>query len=241
MTLIGALVSMDVTSWERGVAARVRVLGVDGCRGGWVAVALEDGRFAEVDTVSSIGDLVDDPAVVIGIDMPMGETTPGARAGEAAARRFLGPRRSTIFTPPPLAAAVDDYDAAKRIAVATTGKSISKQAWNLLPKMREVAPHWARDPLRLREAHPECTFAAMAGAPLASSKKTREGLGDRRALLHTHGIAVPDDRLPGSQPDDVLDAAAVAWSAHRIASGIAMSLPDPPEHDADGRPVAVWC
>ena len=218
----------------------VRVLGIDGCKGGWVAVALEDGRFTGLHVVPSISELVADPATVIGIDMPMGETTPGARAGDAAARRYLGPRRSTIFTPPPLAAAVDDYEAAKRIAIATTGKSISRQAWNLLPKMRDAAPHWARDPGRIREVHPECSFATMAGAPLASSKKSRAGLDERRALLDAHGIAVPEPRVRGTKPDDVLDAAGVAWTAHRVATGIAMSLPDPPERDAEGRPVAVW-
>ena len=219
----------------------MRVLGVDGCRGGWVAIALEGGRFADIVTVGSIAELVDDSAVVIGVDMPMGETIPGARAGEAAARRYLGPRRSTIFTPPPLAAAIDDYEAAKRIAIATTGKSISKQAWNILPKMRDAAPHWARDPVRIREVHPECSFAKMAGAPLASSKKSRAGLDERRALLHEHGIAVPEVRVRGTRPDDVLDAAGVAWTAHRVARGIAISLPDPPERDAERRPVAVWC
>jgi predicted RNase H-like nuclease len=218
----------------------VRVLGVDGCKGGWVAVVLEGGRFTGLDVVPSIGELLVDPATVIGVDMPMGETMPGARAGEAAARRHLGPRRSTIFTPPPLAAAVDDYEAAKRIAIATTGKSISKQAWHLLPKMRDAAPHWARDPLRIREVHPECSFATMAGAPLASSKKTLAGLDERRTLLDAHGIAVPEGRVHGTQPDDVIDAAAAAWTAHRVATGIAISLPDPPERDAEGRPVAIW-
>jgi predicted RNase H-like nuclease len=177
---------------------------------------------------------------VIGVDMPMGETTPGARAVEAAARRFLGPRRSTIFTPPPLAAAVDDYDAAKQLAIAATGKSISKQAWHLLPKMHDVAPHWRRAPSRLREVHPECSFAAIAGAPLGSSKKTPTGLDERRALLGSQGIRVPAARVRGTAPDDLLDAAAVAWTAHRIATGVAVSLPDPPERDAEGRAVAVW-
>ncbi|MFI6764988.1 DUF429 domain-containing protein [Streptomyces sp. NPDC050355] len=54
--------------------------------------------------------------------------------------------------------------------------------------------------------------------------------------------ALPDDlgdagRTP---PDDVLDAAAAAWTAHRIACGRARSVPNPPERDAGGRPVAIW-
>jgi predicted RNase H-like nuclease len=39
--------------------------------------------------------------------------------------------------------------------------------------------------------------------------------------------------------DDVLDAAAVAWTANRIAVGIASTLPDPPEQ-VGGRRVAIW-
>jgi predicted RNase H-like nuclease len=39
-------------------------------------------------------------------------------------------------------------------------------------------------------------------------------------------------------PDDILDAAAVAWSADRIARGQASSLPDPPQVAAV--PIAIW-
>jgi predicted RNase H-like nuclease len=40
--------------------------------------------------------------------------------------------------------------------------------------------------------------------------------------------------------DDILDAAAVAWTATRIASGRAASLPSPPQPDDAGRPIAIW-
>jgi predicted RNase H-like nuclease len=40
--------------------------------------------------------------------------------------------------------------------------------------------------------------------------------------------------------DDVLDAAAAAWSAQRIARGEAKSLPSPPEEDERGREIAIW-
>ena len=43
----------------------------------------------------------------------------------------------------------------------------------------------------------------------------------------------------GFPTDDVFDAAAAAWSAHRIATGTAQCLPTAPEHDAHGRPVAI--
>src|SRR3712207_3556125 len=55
----------------------------------------------------------------------------------------------------------------------------------------------------------------MAGAPLAYAKKTWSGQARRRELLARHGIVLPDMLGPAGQapPDDVLDAAAVAWSA----------------------------
>ena len=40
--------------------------------------------------------------------------------------------------------------------------------------------------------------------------------------------------------DDVLDAAAAAWSARRIAAGEAISLPAHPPVDTRGRPIAIW-
>jgi predicted RNase H-like nuclease len=51
----------------------------------------------------------------------------------------------------------------------------------------------------------------------------------------------PEDLGPaGAVPvDDVLDAAAVAWTAARVAAGTARSLSDPPAVFADGLPAAI--
>jgi predicted RNase H-like nuclease len=81
----------------------------------------------------------------------------------------------------------------------------------------------------------------MAGEPLTYAKKTWTGQARRRELLARHGIVLPDQLGPAGQapPDDVLDAAAVAWSAHRKATGVALSHPSPPE-DNDGTGIAIW-
>jgi Protein of unknown function (DUF429) len=76
---------------------------------------------------------------------------------------------------------------------------------------------------------------AMAGAPLPLSKHTAQGRESRRSLLEGAGI-----RLPANERGaDVLDAAAVAWSAGRIALGSAAVLPDPPETGTDGLQIAI--
>ena len=92
------------------------------------------------------------------------------------------------------------------------------------------------------EVHPELSFAEMAGEVLAERKTTWAGAMRRRALLAAHGLTLPDDLGSAGREakvDDVLDAAAVAWTARRIAGGRARTFPDPPEI-LDGRTVAVW-
>ena len=39
---------------------------------------------------------------------------------------------------------------------------------------------------------------------------------------------------------ELRDAAAAAWSAHRIARGEAKSIPDPPQINQRERPIAIW-
>jgi predicted RNase H-like nuclease len=89
--------------------------------------------------------------------------------------------------------------------------------------------------------HPEVSFRALGGRPLPASKRTWAGQAARRGLLEGAGIRLPDQlgRAGVAAPDDVLDAAAAAWSAHRIADGRAASLPHPPQPDPLGRPIAI--
>jgi predicted RNase H-like nuclease len=225
--------------------ADLRVLGIDGCKGGWVAVALEGGAVAGVRLAAGIGQLLEDPAVVVGVDIPMGTPATGVRRADAEARRLLpSPLKSSIFNAPPRGALDEpDYAAASARCLALTQKRLSRQSYALGRKMLEVEPHWAAAPERIFEVHPELSFQALSGGSIRHSKHTWNGHGERAAALVEAGIALPTDLvLPGPvAPDDVLDAAAVAWSASRIALGTARSIPAPPELDDGGRHVAIWC
>jgi predicted RNase H-like nuclease len=219
-----------------------RVAGVDACPAGWVAVILVDGGFAEAHLAPSFAELVDDPATVIGVDIPLGSCG-YPRAADVAARERLGPRRASVFDPPPPEVLeAPDLAAANRIARATYDRGVSAQAWNLRAKMLDVAPHWHAAPRRIFEVHPEVSFAQLGHAWMPHAKHTWAGARERTELLARAGICIPDD--PGEAGaagvDDVLDAAVVAWTATRVAAGTAASLPNPPEHDARGRPVAIW-
>jgi len=93
------------------------------------------------------------------------------------------------------------------------------------------------------ESHPEVPFWALAGGrPMQYPKKSWNGQMERRRLLADAGIVLPDGLTgrAGEVPvDDVLDAAAMAWTARRVADGVAIPLPSPPERIA-GRDVAIW-
>jgi predicted RNase H-like nuclease len=117
-----------------------------------------------------------------------------------------------------------------------TAKGAVIQAFGLRSAILEVDAVAATDD-RVHEIHPEVTLRVMAGGVLTASKRSWNGMHDRRRLLADGGIELPDDLGPAGLAgfDDVLDAAACAWSAHRIATGAAKRLPA-----GVGRLSAIW-
>jgi predicted RNase H-like nuclease len=231
------------------------VTGVDGCAGGWVAVSLwpADPLALNVHvTVSVAATLAALPlAAVTGIDMPLGLLAAGWRESDLLARRALGRRGVTVFAIPPRPVwECATYAEANRTCRELTGKGFSVQAWGLRRKILEAdefrrrtqvaspARPPAGPPIRLYEVHPELAFTALAGTPLADSKHTLAGLAIRRDLLAQAGIILPS-RVSGAAENDLLDAAAVAWSARRIAAGNAITLTNLAQQSDDGSEIAI--
>jgi len=229
----------------------MRVTGVDACRGGWVAVSLDgpehadeaagaDGLRVEMVRVHETlaGVLDGHGSCVVGIDMPLGLLGSGWREADRAARGLLGPRRSSVFAIPPRAVWEQaSYQAASQRCRELTGQGLSIQAWGLRARLLEADRFRGSCGCPLYEVHPELAFCALAGAPLAHSKHTAAGREQRRELLSLAGIALP--RVPRAPVTDTLDAAAVAWSAWRIATGRAVVIPARPQLDDRGRQIAI--
>jgi predicted RNase H-like nuclease len=233
----------------------MRVTGVDGCKRGWVAVSLEVAGAAagrsgpvRVDPVrvhESLAGVLDegqggqgDGAGVVGIDMPLGLLESGWREADREARGLLGPRRSSVFSIPPRPVwAQASYQAANQHCRELTGQGFSIQAWGLRAKLLEADRYRLTCRHPLYEVHPELAFGAMAGTPLVHSKHTAAGRDLRRELLSRAGIVVP--LVPRAPVTDTLDAAAVAWSAWRIATGQAVVIPGRPQRDGQGREIAI--
>jgi predicted RNase H-like nuclease len=225
------------------------VLGADACPAGWIGVVLSADRVCAV-VHAEIGGLVElaaagEPLDAIAIDIPIGLADSGPRQADLLARKAAGPRYASVFVTPVRAALLaETYPAALAASRDLTGQGISSQAYRLRAKILQV-DRWRRgpQPCPVVEAHPELSFAAMAGTPLRDSKSTWAGAVRRRQLLAAQGIDLDGDLgLAGLRVgvDDVLDAAAVAWTARRVADGAARRLPTEPERFSDGVDCAVW-
>ncbi|WP_454041614.1 DUF429 domain-containing protein [Cellulosimicrobium sp. Marseille-Q8652] len=225
-----------------------RVLGVDACRAGWVGVVLH-GDDVTAHVAASIDVLVESASGhgqldAVAVDMPIGLPDAGRRRADVLAREEIGRLRSSVFmTPVRAALEAPDHAAAVRVNRERAGEGVSIQAYGLRAKLLPVDA-WVRGTgVLVVEAHPEVCFARMHGSPLVSRKATWAGSEVRRRLLAEQGVVLSGELGLGGLDvavDDVLDAAAVAWTARRVARGGAVSLPDPPEAFDDGWPAAIW-
>jgi predicted RNase H-like nuclease len=232
------------------------VAGVDGCPAGWLVVLQDMSRTMPplariVGSFADILALAEAPSV-IAIDMPIGlpeRTSIGGRAPGVAARSKLGPRQSSVFAVPARPAVMaSSYAEACAIALETSDppRKISKQAWNLFPRIREIDALMSSElQQRVYECHPEVAFWAMQGKqPLGEPKKVKSrpyepGLALRRRLLAGAGfpaefLTVTTFRPSAAGADDFLDACACAWTAGRILAGTACTFPSEPPLDPRG-------
>ncbi len=210
---------------ERGT-----VVGVDGCPAGWICFEVDlQSRRTAVKVLPNLAELISaspEPRL-IAIDIPIGIPTRGARACDIAARGLLGKPRSNSVFPAPVRATFDakTYQEACALSLQVQGKSLSRQAFEIIAKIREV------DELimpalqaRIFEVHPEVSFWALnGGQSLKYRKLNREGKGERTKLLLPHYPTIRThlaelDRSTAAE-HDLLDAAAAAWTAERVARG----------------------
>jgi len=139
--------------------------GIDGCRAGWL-ICSADGAGIEWMLARTSSELR--VALLrferVFIDMPIGlpDQEPG-RDCDQELRRALGwGFSSSVFSPPCREALyATDYPSASQINARQTGKKLSIQSWNLIPKIRqldEILQHENRLRDRIFESHPEWLF-----------------------------------------------------------------------------------
>ncbi len=231
-------------------------VGIDGCRIGWCCIELTDDNGWSAFVASSIDVAWERyrKARAIYIDIPIGLRDEGAqpRLCEVEARRRLGTRSSTVFTPPLRGAlSCSTYEEASAHNFERSGKNLSRQAWGIAAKILEVDVFLANQPSAvgiLREVHPEILFWSLnERVPLPNRKKSRIGKAQRQDLL-SHHLPETDQVVDAIRAkylkkevadDDILDALVAAVCARKCLLGRALTLPEQPERDALGLPMEM--
>ena len=245
-----------MSSVHSSVVPKPFVVGVDGCRAGWVAVSLDEDHNWQVEVFQNIGALwtACRQAQLILIDMPIGLPGGGvmSRRCDAEARKLLGKRHCTVFSAPcreSLQAAT--HPDASNINRERLGKGMSCQCFHILRKVEQVDTFLRGNPgagLVVREVHPEICFWALNGRQaIADGKKTVPGREERLQILeadfpstrHLFGEVVrwrKESRLDVVE-DDIIDALAAAVTGSRPDR--LESIPQQKERDAAGLPMEM--
>jgi len=170
----------------------------------------------------------------------------GRRACDKAARKLLGqPRGSSVFPAPCRPAlGAQTYAEASSINRQKTTRGLSQQAWGIAPKIKQVDDAITSECQRWAfEVHPKvCFWALNQRRPMARNKKTKEGAAERLFLLRRVFPQVEThlaNRPRGIGADDLLDAAAAAWTALRWYRNEAECVCTP-EHDEKGLAATIY-
>jgi predicted RNase H-like nuclease len=221
--------------------------GIDGCRGGWVAAGAPiDLGETTVEVATDLRSIFGRDDCIVAIDIPIGISENEARDCDKVARQLLRPTRSSsVFSPPARRTlCAKTFQEALRLNRAAAGVGISKQAFHIMAKIREVDELMNPKKQRfIREVHPEVAFAQLNGAPLIYSKKQARGRLERIALLQSAGLNISDAWLIEQRArlgtrhvslDDLIDALACLVTASEIRNGRSLRLGRPEQTDAKG-------
>jgi predicted RNase H-like nuclease len=226
------------------------------CRNGWVvARSAPDFSDLRIELTSDLAPIfaTAGPRRIIAIDIPIGIPDNEPRLCDTAARRLLGwPRSSSVFSPPSRRALnAQNFREALRLNRDAIGVGISKQAFHIANKIREVDELMTSARQRfVYEVHPEVTFAQLNGGPLKNGKKSANGRRERITLLRRSGLKVRATSLWRQRSDlglsrvffdDLVDALACLVTASAILNGRSQLLGRPDQIDAKGLVMQIVC
>lgn len=234
-----------------------RVVGLDGCAGGWFAVWSDSGtpglqhrQYGDLAAVfTDHGD-----ADRLLVDIPIGLDSSTARECDDHARTRLGARGVSVF-PTPCRSVVEyhqqdpeaaTYDRANEIQRGRLGSGLSRQAWNITPKIAAMDRFLRTESpsVDVIESHPECCFAALNdGYPIAQSKSNALGRAARFGVIDDwaegwescYEAALDEYFRNAVARDDIVDAIVLAIAGRQPLR----SIPDTPPVDDCGLPMRI--
>ncbi|MDF2569948.1 MAG: hypothetical protein K0R55_1552 [Sporomusa sp.] len=208
-----------------------KCVGIDSCKKsgkhyGWAVFWIEDNFGYGFGIYPTISDIIVDHhnAACVLIDIPIGlpetEQENRLRPDRELRNRLKGKSASVFNTPCRQAVYCRDKQEAKAVNIEITKKSLSEQSLGFSKKIREVDEFLLSNPHyigRIRESHPEYSFALLdGGKPLISRKTENIGFAERREVLNRHYVATEQalneimSQYPKRLLDDFVDAMVLA-------------------------------
>ena len=242
--------------------SKAKYVGVDGCKGGWLSIGLDDQDFG-IKVFKEFSELVDyyREACLILVDIPIGLPCPGPkpRDCDADARNKLGTRGVTVFRVPirEVAYMVSEgasREKANRRSRELNSKGVGVQAFSIMGKIAEVDRALLtldkNVSSKIREVHPEVCFWALNGnSPMRDNKKRRNGRRERKRVLQNleprteviYQSALSKYLRKDVARDDILDALVAAVTAKlSYQEGYKLkTLPECPPTDCKGLPMEM--
>lgn len=227
----------------KAISPSVTSIGVDGCKGGWIAAILKQGNL-KIEKIITINDVVkrypdfDEFLIdmVIGFPSSKNHVRP-----DTYARQIIKERTSTVF-PAPCRQAV--Y--AKTVAEAyvenekVLGKKFTPLTVGIIPKMRELDSFFQNKPQYkniIKESHPEVCFARLNKRTILSKKSEIDGMEERIKLLSEYIPNLSLNKIATLAKsmkcniDDIVDAICLTVTANIVAQNCFEIIPKNPMRD----------
>jgi len=224
-------------------------VGIDGCKGAWLAVAIsnekfEIGKFKTIEEICKRYQEADSLLIDIPIGLPEGKVE-AAKRPDNELRALLGKKSSSVFNTPfrQIVYAADVKEAwelnrkldAKQNPISMALCKAIKQVDAFL----QNNPQWKN---RLMESHPEFCFYLLNGEiPLSDSKLDDDGIKKRINIIKgyfSESQAVIETYLKQNKfrkkIDDVLDALCLAVVGRLGCNNGFRTVPELPNQDGTG-------
>lgn len=208
----------------------MKLVGIDGCKFGWVAVSLTDESAQIFKNLIDLVTFYNNETLFL-IDMPIGLPSPEIeRNCEIIARRQLATKRKSSLFPVPCREAVyaENYEKANQINRDVLQKRISKQSWFICSKIKELDQLLLQNEkykARFKESHPELAFHYLnQKISMEFNKKTETGQKERLFLLSQFSPSIDviykntlqKFKRMDVEKDDIIDALGLAVTLQEI-------------------------
>lgn len=233
-----------ITGDSRGCSC----IGIDACKGKWVAVYIDENGF-EVEKFNTINDICNHypncDSYIIDIPLGLPEDKSHLRP-DLIIKNMLKKKGSSIFQVPCRQAVyANDKAVARELNIAALGKSLSEQSLGIAKAIRQVDEflenntQWKN---RLLESHPEFCFSKLNNnQPILEDKISVEGQQKRIEVLRKYYPQADQviDKFLADVPyrkkiDDVIDALCLAVMGKIILKKGIKTVPEKPMMDSRG-------